>query len=372
MIQVVKFGTPDYRKALARLRNRFGAQVEEAAEHARERSMQVFGEPLGPLEAVRRILSDVRRMGDAAVALYTEKFDGCRLRPQEFRVPQSQIEASAGQVSAEWLRAAQAAKDNIYQYHRNLRERPPREIVQGDRALMARSAPLGSAGLYVPGGLAPYPSTVLMTAVPAQAAGVRQLVLCTPPRRDGGVAPEILAAAMSCGITEVYRVGGVQAIGALAYGTESIPRVAEIVGPGNLYVQLAKKEVFGVVGIDQFAGPSEILVVADETANAAWVAADMLSQAEHAPDASAILVTPQATLVEGVVAELEKQVVMLPRGAIARESLRRYGLAVIAESVDACIAVAEEIAPEHLELHVRDAASHASRITRAGAVFVGP
>jgi len=371
-MQIVQSDTQQFEAALRRVRGRLDAQAETLSDAARELSMRVFGEALAPLQAVKRIISDVRRMGDAAISLYTEKFDRCQLSASEFRIGRPELDAAVQRLRPELLAAIRQAKENIYLFQHNMRPRAPRDIVHGDRTIGVRTAPLASAGLYAPHGLAPYPSTVLMTALPAKVAGVRRVVLCSPPTPDKTLPDEILAAAAECGVDEVYRIGGVQAVAALAYGTQSIRPVDKIVGPGRLEIQLAKKEVFGAVDIDQFAGPSEILVIADHTANPAWVAADLLSQAEHAPDASAILVTPVAALAERVAAEVERQVELLTRKDVARQSIDGYGLIVVASTLDQCVAIANEIAPEHLELHVEGAEGVAAGIRNAGAIFVGP
>jgi len=371
-MQIVKSGTEAFDAGLARIAARFNSLANELADEGRELAMRVYGEPLTPLQGVQRIISDVRRTGDTAVSLYTEKFDGVQLSPSEFLVPEDEVLASVDKVSPALMKAMRIAKENIFHYQQHIKPRAPRDIVLGEKTIGLRMGPLASAALYAPHGLAPYPSTVLMTAVPAKVAGVKRIVLCTPPRKDKSVPPEILAAAAECGVTEVYRVNGVAAIAMMAYGTQTVDRVDKIVGPGQSVIQLAKKEVFGAVGLDQFAGPTEILVIADQTANPAWVAADLLSQAEHNPDSSAILVTTEPQLAELVSEEVEKQIEQLSKKDVARHSIDNYGLIIVTDSLEQSIDIAEQIAPEHLELHIDQAERGAERIKNAGTIFIGP
>jgi len=319
--------------------------------------------------AVDAVLESVRARGDEAVLDYTEKFDGVRL--PSLRVSEAEIDAAFGAVSAELVDVLREAAENIRRFHRE-QIRQGFEFTREDGAVLGqRVLPLQSAGLYVPGGTASYPSTVLMSAIPAQIAGVSRIVMVTPPGRDGSVAPAILAAARIAGVTEIYKMGGAQAVAALAYGTESIEKVDKIVGPGNIFVATAKRKVFGLVDIDMIAGPSEILVIADASANPAHVAADMLSQAEHDRLASAVLVCTDEALAFAVSNELERQIPLLQRNEIARASIDNNGKIIIAPDIDTGIEIANEIAPEHLELCVEDPFKHLDKVKNAGSVFLG-
>lgn len=320
---------------------------------------------------VREVLQAVQRQGDKAVLHYTAEFDRQTLTAAELRVSGSELEAAYQQVSKELLDAIRLARRNIEAFHR---QRVPKSWVQfydQDVVLGKRYTPVDRAGIYVPGGRAAYPSTVLMNAVPAKVAGVPQIVMVTPPGEGKAVNPAVLVAAQEAGISEIYRVGGAQAIGALAYGTETIPNVNVITGPGNIYVTLAKKLVYGTVGIDSLAGPSEVLIIADATANPIHVAADMLAQAEHDPMAAAILITTDQTLALQVVAEVEQQLVNHPRRILTEKAIAHYGLAIVVDSLEVAVDLSNEFAPEHLELEVADPWSLVELIRHAGAIFLG-
>ena len=323
-----------------------------------------------PLAAVQEIIAGVRARGDAALGEYTERFDGVAI--DEFRVPPADVEAAAARIPGDLREALETAYDNIRSYHET---QLADEVVHGHDGIVVRDLrrPVDRAGLYVPGGRASYPSTVLMTAVPARVAGVPDLVLCVPPRRDGTVPDEVLAAAAIAGVDEVYRVGGAQAIAAMAYGTESIRPVDVIVGPGNVYVALAKREVAGAVGIPSaFAGPSEVVVVADGSAPATFAAVDVILQAEHGPDGLAWLVTWDERVADAVSAEIERLVAASPRRADIESTLAGGGYAVVCESPEQAMAVANAVAPEHLELMTADVESLLPLVRHAGAVFCGP
>ena len=318
---------------------------------------------------VRDILKDVKENGDRALFAYCEKFDGARL--SSLQVTKEETEEALSLVEPEFLEILKKAAKNIRRFHEKqvrasfiLNEEEG--VVLGQKII-----PVDRAGLYVPGGTAAYPSTVLMDSIPARIAGVKEIVMVTPPGKDGKINPVILAAASVAGVDRIFKVGGAQAIGALAFGTESIPKVDKIVGPGNAFVAEAKKQVFGQVSIDMIAGPSEILIVADQTANPRFLAADLLSQAEHDKLASAVLVTDSAALAEKVQAELEKQIPQLLRAEIARASIDRNGKIIVAEDLLEAIAIANEIAPEHLELCVDNPFDYLSSIRHAGSVFMG-
>ncbi|MGN1413039.1 MAG: histidinol dehydrogenase [Anaerovoracaceae bacterium] len=324
-------------------------------------------------DVVAGILADVKENGDAALLRYCEKFDGASTAEGfALEVSEAEFEAAFEAVGPELVGVMERAADNIRAFHEkqvrnsfivNTDDRPG--VLMGQKVV-----PLDKAGLYVPGGTAAYPSSVLMNAIPAKIAGVKEIVMVTPSK-GGTVNPVILAAARIAGVTRIFKVGGAQAIAALAYGTETIPRVDKITGPGNAYVAEAKKQVFGQVAIDMIAGPSEILVVADGTCNPEYVAADMLSQAEHDKMASAVLVTDSQALAEAVSAELERQLSLLPREEIARASIDDYGKIIVADDLHAAIEIANEIAPEHLELCVDNPFDYLDEIRHAGSVFLG-
>lgn len=318
---------------------------------------------------VADIIADVRENGDTAVKAYCAKFDKAELTSLE--VTPEEIQEAVSQVEPEFLDILREAAENIRSFHsRQVRN----SFVIADKpgiVLGQKITPIEKVGVYVPGGTAAYPSTVLMDTIPAKIAGCPQLVMVTPPGRDGKVNPAILAAASIAGVNRIFKVGGAQAIAALAYGTESIPKVDKIVGPGNAFVAEAKKQVFGRVSIDMIAGPSEILVIADGKSNPVHVAADLLSQAEHDKLASAVLVTDSEELAQAVQAELERQLPLLPRQEIARASIENNGKIIVAETLMAGIEIANEIAPEHLELQVDDPFSYLDAIQNAGSIFLG-
>jgi histidinol dehydrogenase len=321
-------------------------------------------------EAVAAILADVRARGDEAVVEYTNRFDRVNLTGAGFRIAPDEIAAAERSCAPERLAALRLAAERIEAYHRTQLPQPlDYRDAQGVR-LGARWTALEAVGLYVPGGTAAYPSSVLMNAIPAMVAGVTRIVM-TVPAPDGRLNPLVLAAAKLAGVDEVYRIGGAQAVGALAYGTRSIAAVDKIVGPGNAFVAAAKRRVFGTVGIDMIAGPSEILVVADKDNDPAWIAADLLSQAEHDTAAQSILITDDAAFADAVVAAVESQLATLPRAAIARESWQAHGAIVTVRSLDEAVALVDRVAPEHLELAVRDPDALAGRIRNAGAIFLG-
>ena len=318
---------------------------------------------------VDAIIADVRARGDAALKDYARKFDHAELA--DLRVSQAEIDEAFAAVEPDFVETLRMAADNIRAFH----EQQVHKDILFERApgvlLGQKYTPIEKAGVYVPGGTAAYPSTVLMDVIPAKVAGVKQIVMTTPAGPDGKVNPAILAAAVTAGIDLIFKTGGAQAVAALAYGTQSIPAVDKIVGPGNIYVATAKRKVFGKVGIDMIAGPSEILVLADGKSNPAWVAADLLSQAEHDKLASPVLVTDSMDLAKAVQAELEVQIPRLPRSAIARASVDANGKIVVAENLDLAIDAVNIIAPEHLEICLDDPFAVLSRIKNAGSIFMG-
>ena len=315
------------------------------------------------------ILKRVREEKDQAVRAYTEQFD--HVTVDTFRVSEKELDEAEALCSEEFKEAMRKAAANIETFHKA--QLPQSYLLQMEHGIYMgeRVIPLDSVGIYVPGGRAQYPSSVLMNAIPASVAGVKRIVMVTPPNKEGTINPNIAYAARLAGITEIYKVGGAQAIGALAYGTQSIPAVDKITGPGNIFVAAAKKLVFGKVDIDMIAGPSEILVIADEGADPSFVAADLLSQAEHDPLASAILLTTSRSLLEEVNQELEKQCAVLPKKEIAQASIRDYGRSIVCDSISECIDFANAIAPEHLELCIGDPMAYLSGVQNAGSVFLG-
>jgi histidinol dehydrogenase len=357
MIQPISLKSAEGRRIAADIRNRFAEATDDACR-----------------EAVTDILARVRREGDAAVLAYCCQFDCPVMTPETLRVSAEEFARAEGEVDDEFRRTLRFAADRVRRFH----EREMEDswlLTREDGAVTGRLVrPVDSAGLYVPGGKegsTPLVSSVLMNGIPAQIAGVGRRVMVTPPGRDGRVSPALLVAAQEIGIDEVYKVGSAWAVAALAYGTATIPRVDVIVGPGNQYVAEAKRQVMGRVRIDMIAGPSEVLIVADHTAEAAFVAADMLAQAEHDPQALAMVITTSTTLAEAIGRELEHQLPLLPRADIARTSLADRGLILVAESLEEAIDLANEIAIEHLELQVTEPWQWLPKIRHAGAIFLG-
>lgn len=321
--------------------------------------------------AVKEIVAAVRDRGDEALFAYTARFDKASLTKESLRVTRQEIDKAYDQAPAGWLSAMKGAIARITDFHEKQKQKTWLDFQQGI-ALGQVVRPLAKVGVYVPGGTAAYPSSVLMNVLPAKVAGVKDIIMVTPPGADGSVSyPLALVAADMAGVTEIYKVGGAQAVAALAFGTESIPRVDKIVGPGNIYVANAKREVFGHVGIDMVAGPSEVLVIADDSATPAYVAADLLSQAEHDALAAVVLVTPSKALAEKVQGELEAQLAKLPRREIATEALKRYGTIVLVGDKQEALDAANAIAPEHLELSVEAPYEWLGGIENAGSIFMG-
>lgn len=321
-------------------------------------------------KSVLSILNNVKAKGDQALISYTEKFDGVLL--DNLQVTQQEIEEAYTRIKDEQILYLKEAAENIKDYH-NRQVRDSWITTKEDGTILGQKiTPLDAVGVYVPGGTAAYPSSVLMNVIPAQSAGVKRIVMTSPPGKDGKLPAGVLVAANELGITEIYKVGGAQAIGALAYGTETIKSVDKITGPGNIFVALAKREVFGMVDIDMIAGPSEIVVLADEKANPAYIAADLLSQAEHDPLSSSVLVTPSQTLAENVAIEVENQLSSLPRIGIASASVRDHGAIYVTESLERAISVVNELAAEHLEIMTEEPMELLGQIRHAGAIFLGP
>lgn len=321
-------------------------------------------------ETVARIIAEVREKGDAALIGFTEKFDRLELSPETLRLPETDILAAYDGLPHALRDALHLAHDRIWAHH--AKQKPQDHLYEDDLGvtLGTRWIAVEAVGLYVPGGLASYPSSVLMNAVPARVAGVGRLAMVVPTP-DGVVNPAVLAAAHIAGIDEIYRVGGAQAVAALAYGTKTIAPVDKIVGPGNAYVAAAKRQVFGTVGIDMIAGPSEVLVIADRSANPAWVAADLLAQTEHGAGAQGVAVTTDPALADAIEAEVERQIALLPRAEITREGWDQFGAIIIVDDLEIAFAIANRMAPEHLELAIDDPMAHLGRVQNAGAVFLG-
>lgn len=327
----------------------------------------------GAYEAqVAQILEEVREKGDEALFAYTERFDGAKLSGETVLVTEEEIREAYQEVPDQLVAVIRRALKNIEEYHAKQKQYSWFDSKPDGTILGQKVMPLKRVGVYVPGGKAAYPSSVLMNILPAKVAGVEEILMVTPPGKDGKVTPTTLVAAHEAGATAIYKVGGAQAVAALAYGTESIPKVDKIVGPGNIYVALAKKAVYGHVSIDAIAGPSEILVIADETADPRYVAADLLSQAEHDELASAILVTTSQELAEAVSREVDQFLTVLSRAEIIRKSLDNYGYILVADTMDEALEIANEIASEHLEIQTRNPYEVMTKIRNAGAIFLGP
>lgn len=333
-----------------------------------KRSPNSYGEYEGRVNA---IIEDIKARRDAAVFDYTEKFDGYKLTADNIVVTDAEIAAAYEEIDDELVKIIRKALVNIREYHAKQKRNSWFDAKPDGTILGQKITPLSRVGVYVPGGKAAYPSSVLMNVMPAKVAGVEEIIMCTPPGKDGKIYCGTLVAAKEAGVDVIYKVGGAQAIAAMAYGTESVPKVDKIVGPGNIYVALAKKAVYGQVGIDSIAGPSEIMVLADETANPRFVAADLLSQAEHDELASAILVTTSRELAEQVSKEVDGFTEVLSRKAILEKSLENYGYILLAKDMDEAIDVVNEIASEHLELVTKDPFQTMTKIKNAGAIFLG-
>jgi histidinol dehydrogenase len=359
----------DIRKAMETLRNRLSPKGDVVSQEGRRRTIEAFGEPLSPVQVVERICRDVATRGLPAVLDYSARIDKATLTGATLRVPEADLRAAHAAADPALLEAVRRVRSNIEAFqsailHRDVRvERPGGYLVQ-------RYRPLERIGVCVPGGAAAYPSTVLMTVVPAQVAGVSQIAVVSPPTKSGAYNADLLATCWELGVREVYRLGGAQAVAALAYGVEGLPRVDKIVGPGNLFVALAKKHVYGEVDIDSIAGPSEVVVIVDRTTRAEYTALDLIAQAEHAPGAS-ILIGWDEEVLDAAVAELDRKLRQVERGELARQSLEEFGAVLLARDADEACRLTDEIAPEHLHIATADAEALAAKIRYAGAMFLG-
>ncbi|MBA4187528.1 MAG: histidinol dehydrogenase [Planctomycetaceae bacterium] len=356
---------------ITKLRDQFRYDSEVVSTAGKKLTHAVFGEALSPVRAVERICSEVRDKGLSAVLSYTEQFDKVKLKADALRVKPAELAEAHASVAPEFLEAIRQVLYNVVQFQSGVLHRDAVMRVSERHELHLRYRPLDRVGVYCPGGAAAYPSTLLMTVGPAQAAGVEQIVVCMPPKDTGAYNREMLATCYELGIKEVYRIGGAQAIAAMAYGVEGLPAVDMIVGPGNQYVALAKKHVFGQVAIDCIAGPSEIVVAADDAAHPDWVALDMIAQAEHSPGVS-VLVTWYEPLIEEVNESIAKKLAKLSRADLARDSLERFGALVLAPDKKSALECVNALAPEHLHIQTRDPEAFAEQVRNAGAVFLGP
>lgn len=350
-------------------------KIEKITSAEQKKSFKAKQQSLFELEEiesrVKEIVANVKTRGDEAILEYTAKFDGAALTAEQLQVREEEIEEAYSLVDDEFLAAIRLAKKRIAAFHQKQLKNSWLETEEDGTILGQVYRPLASSGLYVPGGTASYPSSVLMNALPAQVAGVKRIVMVSPPNKEGKLNPYVLVAAQEAGVTEIYKIGGAQAVAALAFGTATVPKVDKIVGPGNIYVTLAKKQVYGAVNLDMLAGPSEVLVVADEKANPAYIAADLLSQAEHDVLASAILITTSEQIAQKVVEQLAQQLPLLSRKEIAEKSLQDRGLILIVNDLEEAWEMANFYAPEHLELLVENPWQYLGKIQHAGAIFLG-
>lgn len=364
----------DARAVIDRLRGQLGIRGDIVSESGRQRTIELFGAPLTPQQVVEKICADVRAGGLSTVLDYGERLDRKRLTPEQLRVTKDEFRAARAAARPEFLRVVERVAENVRFFQQKLLPRDvwlQKETPGGGQIeLGQRFRPLQRIGICIPGGAAAYPSTLLMTAVPAQVAGVREIAVMAPPTPFGGYNTDLLAACSLLGIDEVYRMGGAQGVAALAYGVEEVPRVDKIVGPGNLFVALAKRWVFGEVDIDSIAGPSEVVVLADDSARPEFVAADLISQAEHSPG-SGVLITWHAPLIEGVRSALDRQLASVDRGNLARSSLEEYGALILARSSREATELTDLFAPEHLHISTREPRKMLSQVQNAGAIFLG-
>jgi histidinol dehydrogenase len=360
----------DAREAILGLRRQLSPKGEVVSPQGRARTIAAFGEPLTPQQVVERICADVQCRGLDAVLDYTARLDGVALGPSAVRVAREELGDAFRTADPAYLRTIRRVRDNILAFQAGILNRDAVMRRGVGNELRLRYRPLRRIGVCIPGGAAAYPSSLLMTVVPAQAAGVEQIAVVVPPTPFGGYNADLLAACHALGVTEVHRIGGAQAVAALAYGVAGIPAVDKIVGPGNLFVALAKRQVYGEVDIDSIAGPSEVVLIADATADPRYIASDLISQAEHSPGAS-VLITWEADLIDRVADALARQLARLSRGDLARESLERFGALILVRDEDEAVDLTNLIAPEHLHVSTADPDRLAERLTNAGAIFLG-
>ncbi|MGE5757203.1 MAG: histidinol dehydrogenase [Planctomycetaceae bacterium] len=360
----------DAREAILGLRRLLSPKGDVVSPQGRARTIAAFGEPLTPQQVVERICADVQCRGLDAVLDYTARLDGVALGPSAVRVAREELGDAFRAADPAYLRTIRRVRDNILAFQAGILNRDAVMRRGVGNELRLRYRPLRRVGVCIPGGAAAYPSSLLMTVVPAQAAGVEQIAVVVPPTPFGGYNADLLAACHALGVTEVHRIGGAQAVAALAYGVAGIPAVDKIVGPGNLFVALAKRQVYGEVDIDSIAGPSEVVLIADATAEPRFVASDLISQAEHSPGAS-VLITWEADLIDRVADALARQLARLSRGDLARESLERFGALILVRDEDEAVDLTNLIAPEHLHVSTADPDRLAERLTNAGAIFLG-
>ncbi len=368
-IQVIDASRDDVEQALETLRQKLSPSGNVVSEAGRQRTIDVFGEPLTPQQVVDRICNDVRDQGRDALLNYTAKLDGAEVTAADLRVSATEIEAAHQQASPEFLKSVRQIRDNIHEFQTAILH-ADKTVERPGVKLRQRYLPLQRIGICVPGGAAAYPSTVLMTATLARAAGVEQIAVVAPPTPFGANNTDVLAVCAEVGVSEVYRAGGAQAVAALAYGVEGLPAVDKIVGPGNLFVALAKQHVYGQVDIDSIAGPSEVVVIADETTSPAYTAADLLAQAEHAPGAS-ILITWSRETLEATRQELLKQAAQLSRSELTLQSLRDFGCLIHVATEQEAVRITNSLAPEHLHVAIDDADRLIPQLRHAGAIFAG-
>lgn len=359
----------DIRAAMDELRRRLSPRGEVVSQEGRRRTIEIFGEPLSPLEVVRRICRDVQERGLEAVLDYSARVDKAELTPETLRISPDELAQAHAKADPAFLDTVRRVRKQIAMFQESILHHDVRvDLAEG--YLVERYRPLDRVGICVPGGAAAYPSTVLMTAVPAQVAGVPELAVVAPPTKFGAYNADLLATCHELGIGEVYRLGGAQAVAALAYGIEGLPQVDKIVGPGSLFVALAKKYVYGEVDIDSIAGPSEVVVIVDGSTRAEFTAYDLIAQAEHAPGAS-ILIGWEENVLDAAVVELDRRLQQVERGELARQSLEEFGAVILARDAHEACKLADEIAPEHLHIATEDAEQLADKILHAGAIFLG-
>ncbi|MAT70696.1 MAG: histidinol dehydrogenase [Planctomycetaceae bacterium] len=373
MLSITRIDTrnPDAAAAIAALRAKLAPEGNVVSEAGRQKTIEVFGEPLTPVQVVERICLEVREQGVDAVLRYTAALDGKQLTADQLRVSADELAAAHAAAEPGFLETVRRVRQRVLHFQQAILHSDVNVNFDHGSYLRQRYLPLRRVGICVPGGAAAYPSTVLMTAVPAQAAGVAELAVVAPPTPFGSYNQDLLATCHELGITEVYRAGGAQAVAALAYGVEGLPAVDKIVGPGNLFVALAKKHVFGTVDIDSIAGPSEVIVIADEYTRADFTAADLIAQAEHAPG-SAVLITWHEPLIREVAAELDKQLATLQRSEVTRQSLEAFGALILVRNAEEAAELANELATEHLHLSGALSQNLLAKIRCAGAIFMGP